>query len=229
MKEILKELKFDDSGLIPVIVQDITTKEVLMMAYMNREAFEKSAETGMAHYWSRSRKKIWLKGETSGHFQHIKSMSMDCDGDALLLKVEQVEAACHTGHYSCFYREMEAKGVSETSGTVFDADKVYNDKHRILQELYDVIADRKANPKEGSYTNYLFDKGLDKILKKVGEEASEVIIGAKNLNNDEVRYEISDLIYHLFVLMVERGLRLDEIYDELKGRRETQVKNREKQ
>lgn len=219
MEEQLKELKFDDSGLIPAIVQDYKTNEVLMMAYMNREALDKSIETGMMHFWSRSRNKLWLKGETSGHYQHIKSVSMDCDADTLLFKVEQKEAACHTGHYSCFYRELKQEGVSETAQTVFDPEKVYGDKAKILQEVYDVIVDRTVNPKEGSYTNYLFTKGLDKILKKVGEEAAEVIIAAKNKAHDEIRYEIADLFYHVLVLMVERGLKLDDIYDELKGRR----------
>lgn len=218
MENILKDIKFDGNGLVPAIVQDYKTNEVLMMAYMNSEALEKSLETGKAHYWSRSRQKLWCKGETSGHYQHIKSISMDCDCDALLLKVEQVEAACHTGHYSCFYRELEKNDLKETSEPVFDAEKVYT-KSAILQELYDIIVDRTINPKEDSYTNYLFEKGLDKILKKVGEETAEVIIAAKNKSKDEIRYEIADLFYHLFVLMVERGVKLDDIYEELKGRR----------
>jgi len=219
MDELIKELKFDDKGLIPVVAQDFKSGEVLMVAYMNREAFEKSMETGMAHYWSRSRKKLWLKGETSGHYQYIKAVSVDCDEDALLLKVEQKEATCHTGHYSCFYRELGKEGVKERSDEVFDVQKVYGGKAGILQEVYDVIVDRTIHPKEGSYTNYLFEKGLDKILKKVGEEASEVIIAAKNKSKDEIRYEIADLFYHLFVLMVERGLKLDDIYEELERRR----------
>ncbi len=219
MENLSNDLKFDNNGLIPVIVQDFKTNEVLMMAYMNREAYEKSVETQMVHYWSRSRNRLWLKGESSGHYQHIKSISIDCDNDALLLKVDQVEAACHTGHYSCFYRELGEEGAKETSDTVFDAEKVYGDSSKILRELYDVIVDRRANPKEGSYTNYLFEKGLDKILKKVGEEAAEVIIAAKNKSKEEIRYEIADLFYHLFVLMVERDVKLEDIYDELKGRR----------
>lgn len=219
MEELLKELKFDEKGLIPVVTQDYKSNEVLMMAYMNEEAFRKSMESGKVHYWSRSRKKLWLKGETSGHYQHIKSINVDCDGDTLLVKVEQQEAACHTGHYSCFYRELSKDGVSETAKTVFDPEKAYGDNSKILREVYDVIVDRTINPKEGSYTNYLFTKGLDKILKKVGEEAAEVIIAAKNKSKDEIRYEISDLFYHILVLMVERGLELDDIYNELKGRR----------
>ena len=219
MKELLEQIKFDSNGLVPVITQDYKTNEVLMMAYMNEEAFIKSMETGKVHYFSRSRNKLWLKGETSGHFQIIKSVNLDCDGDALLIKVEQVEAACHTGHYSCFYRELNKDGIKVISEKVFDEKKVYGDKARILKEVYDVIVDRKINPKEGSYTNYLFEKGIDKILKKVGEEAAEVIIASKNTDNGEVIYEISDLIYHLSVLMVERGITFDDIFDELAKRR----------
>ncbi|HHX17690.1 MAG TPA: bifunctional phosphoribosyl-AMP cyclohydrolase/phosphoribosyl-ATP diphosphatase HisIE, partial [Clostridium sp.] len=208
-----------DKGLIPVIAQDYNTNEVLMMAYMNKEALEKSLETGTAHYFSRSRNKLWQKGETSGHYQYIKSIKIDCDSDALLIKVEQVEGACHTGHYSCFYREIcEKEGLKETQEKVFDEKEVY-DGSKVLKEVYDVIVDRTINPKEGSYTNYLFEKGLDKILKKVGEEAAEVIIAAKNKDKEEITYEISDLFYHLFVLMVERGVKLDDIYNELKKRR----------
>jgi len=219
MKELLDQIKFDGNGLVPVITQDYKTNEVLMMAYMNEEAFIKSMETGKVHYFSRSRNKLWLKGETSGHFQIIKSVNLDCDGDALLIKVEQVEAACHTGHYSCFYRELDKDGIKETSEKVFDEKSVYGDKSKILKEVYDVVVDRRINPKEGSYTNYLFDKGIDKILKKVGEEAAEVIIASKNPDNGEVIYEISDLIYHLTVLMVERGITFDDIFDELGKRR----------
>lgn len=219
MKELLEQIKFGSKGLVPVIAQDYKTNEVLMMAYMNEEAFIKSMETGKVHYFSRSRNKLWLKGETSGHFQTIKSMNLDCDGDTLLVKVEQIEAACHTGHYSCFYRELNKDGIKETSDKVFDEKSIYGDKSKILKEVYDVIVDRKVNPKEGSYTNYLFEKGIDKMLKKVGEEAAEVIIASKNTDNGEVIYEISDLIYHLSVLMVERGINFDDIFDELGKRR----------
>lgn len=235
MNKLIDELKFDDKGLIPVVVQDYKSDEVLMVAYMNLEAFERTMETGKAHYWSRSRQKLWLKGETSGHFQYVKAVKLDCDGDTLLLQVEQVEAACHTGHYSCFYRELDGDRIRETKYKTFDPDKVYgekpdevkdekapsqyNTKSKILDDVYNVIVDRTINPKEGSYTNYLFEKGLDKMLKKVGEETSEVIIAAKNKNKDELRYEIGDLLYHLLVVMVERGLKPDDVYDELEKRR----------
>ncbi|HEX3028298.1 MAG TPA: bifunctional phosphoribosyl-AMP cyclohydrolase/phosphoribosyl-ATP diphosphatase HisIE [Clostridia bacterium] len=219
MNDFLKEVKFDENGLIPVVTQDYMSNEVLMVAYMNREALEKTMESGLATYWSRSRKKLWLKGETSGHFQTVKSLSLDCDGDTILLKVEQKEAACHTGHYSCFFRELKNDALVEVPAKKSDEAEISEDKSKILQEVYNVIVDRTINPKEGSYTNYLFEKGLDKILKKVGEESAEVIIAAKNKSKDEIRYEISDLFYHIFVLMVERGVKLDDIYDELKGRR----------
>lgn len=219
INNIVKELKFGNDGLIPVVVQDFQTSEVLMVAYMNKEALDKSIETGMAHYWSRSRNKLWLKGETSGHFQYIKSISIDCDGDALLIKVEQKGGACHTGNYSCFYRNLKDGSFVEKKPHDFDAFEVYKNKSIILKELYDIIADRVVNIKPGSYTNYLLEKGIDKILKKVGEETSEVIIAAKNNSKEEIRYEIADLIYHLMVLIVERGLTLEEIFDELRSRR----------
>ncbi len=219
MIKLIEQIKFDSNGLVPVVAQDYKTNEVLMMAYMNEEAFIKSMETGKVHYFSRSRNKLWLKGETSGHFQMIKSINIDCDGDTLLVKVEQIEAACHTGHYSCFYRELAKDGIKETSDKVFDEKSVYGDKSKILKEVYEVIVDRRIHPKEGSYTNYLFEKGIDKMLKKVGEEAAEVIIASKNPGNGELIYEISDLLYHLSVLMVERGVTYEDIFEELSKRR----------
>ena len=232
LQGMLDELKFDERGLIPVVTQDNRTDEVLMVAYMNREALEKTLETGKVHYWSRSRQKLWLKGETSGHFQYARSISMDCDGDTLLIKAEQKGAACHTGHHSCFFRKLDATSVldavsegepvqaaaEETKADTASA--VHSgDLDKVLEEVYGVIMDRKLHPKEGSYTNYLFEKGLDKILKKVGEEAAEVIIASKNKETGDIKAEISDLLYHLFVLMVERDVKLDDIYLELKNRR----------
>jgi len=215
MNNLKDLLKFDDKGLIPVVTQDFKTKDVLMVAYMNEEAFDKTIETGKVHYFSRSRSKLWLKGETSGHFQSVKAIKLDCDGDTILIEAEQIDAACHTGNRTCFYRTMNNGKWEETT------EKAYDEKLSagILQEVYDVIVDRAVHPKEGSYTNYLFTKGLDKILKKVGEETAEVIIAAKNNSKEELRYEVSDLLFHLMVLLVERGLTLEDIYGELKGRR----------
>ncbi len=215
MNNLKSELKFDDKGLIPVVTQDFKTKEVLMVAYMNEEAFDKTIETGKVHYYSRSRSKLWLKGETSGHFQFVKAIKLDCDGDTILIEAEQIDAACHTGNKTCFFRTMKDEKWEETTENVDDEML----SAEILKEVYDVIVDRTIHPKEGSYTNYLFTKGLDKILKKVGEEAAEVIIAAKNKSKEEIRYEVSDLMYHLMVLLVERGLTLEDIYGELKGRR----------
>ncbi|MBR6238487.1 MAG: bifunctional phosphoribosyl-AMP cyclohydrolase/phosphoribosyl-ATP diphosphatase HisIE [Lachnospiraceae bacterium] len=197
----------DSDGLVPVIVQDYKNDEVLMMAYMNEEAFNKTLETGNMTYYSRSRGKLWLKGEESGHFQYLKSMYVDCDSDTLLAKVEQVGAACHTGNRTCFYTNIFEKETARGGNPLL-----------VFNQVMDVILDRKKNPKEGSYTNYLFDKGLDKILKKVGEETTEIVIAAKNPNPNEVVYEISDLLYHLMVLMAERGISWEEITEELAKR-----------
>ena len=199
------EIKFDEKGLVPAIAQEARTGAVLMQAYMNKEAFDKTLETGYAHYYSRSRQKLWKKGETSGNVQKIVSVSLDCDGDCVLLKVEQTGGACHTGEYSCFFNMVQENA------------KIANAS--MLYELYDLIADRQVNPKEGSYTNYLFEKGIDKILKKIGEESAEVIIASKNPGTSELRYEAADLIYHLLVLMNEKGLTLTELFGELQGRR----------
>lgn len=205
MDDFISKLKFDDNGLIPAIIQDYTDGRVLMLAYMNEQSLRKTMETGQTYFYSRSRNELWHKGETSGHFQNVKGISYDCDADALLIQVEQIGAACHTGHRSCFFNT-----VTEQPDTA---------EEDVLAELYDVIVDRKNNPKEGSYTDYLFEKGIDKILKKVGEESAEVIIAAKNGVYDEVRWEVADLFYHVLVLLVQQGMTLDDIYAELKGRR----------
>lgn len=202
-------LKFDEKGLIPVVTQDYRTGAVLMQAYMNEESLKLTQETGKATYFSRSRDKIWVKGEESGHFQYVKEILVDCDEDCLLMKVEQVEAACHTNNYSCFYRNLDGEQV----------DVKKQPSPNILYEVYDVICDRLINPKEGSYTNYLFEKGIDKMCKKVGEEAAEVIIGAKNRSKEEVQYEAADLIFHLWVVLKEIGVEPDDIFRELQKRR----------
>lgn len=184
------QFKLNVQGLLPVIVQHYKTKDVLMLAYMNEEAFDKTIKTGKMTYYSRSRNALWVKGETSGHFQYVKSLTIDCDKDTLLAKVDQIGAACHTGNPTCFFQPL--------AGT--DDEKA--NPQRIFEHVYHTIVDRKQNPKEGSYTNYLFEKGIDKILKKVGEEATETVIAAKNPNLEELKYEVADLLYHLMVLMV---------------------------
>ncbi len=200
------EFKLDNNGLLPVVVQDYKTNQVLMVAYMNEEAYLKTLKTGKMTYYSRSRKELWVKGLTSGHFQYVKGLSVDCDNDTLLAKVAQVGAACHTGNYSCFYRDLIPCEENEKNPL------------EVFESVMSVIADRKVHPKEGSYTNYLFDKGIDKILKKLGEEATEIVIASKNPNPDEIKYEISDFLYHMMVLMVEKGVTWEEITSELANR-----------
>lgn len=202
----IDNVKFDDKGLVPVVVQDIKTNSVLMLAYMNRESLQMTLETGNMTYFSRSRQKLWRKGETSGHYQTLKEMKIDCDGDTLLAVVSQEGPACHTGSYSCFFESLY--GNSD-----------YKGGYGVIDELFSVIEDRRDNPKEGSYTNYLFDKGIDKICKKIGEEAAEIIIAAKNDAPDEIRYESADFLYHLLVLLCERGLNPGEVFAELEKRR----------
>ncbi|MFF2533311.1 bifunctional phosphoribosyl-AMP cyclohydrolase/phosphoribosyl-ATP diphosphatase HisIE [Brevibacillus sp. NPDC058079] len=206
----VKKLRFDEKGLIPVIVQDAGSKTVLTLAYMNEESLQKSLETKETWFWSRSRQQLWHKGETSGHTQRIVSMQYDCDGDALVVMVEPNGPACHTGVYSCFSQEV----LSDT-----EDERVQADRFAILSELEELIAAREVERPEGSYTTYLFEKGVDKILKKVGEEAAEVIIAAKNRSREELRYEASDLIFHLMVLLREQKLPLDEVLTELQRRR----------
>ena len=195
------ELKFNKQGLIPAIVQDELSGKVLMLAYMNQESIDLTIETKLAHYYSRSRQKLWLKGETSGHFQKVKSFTLDCDNDTILIKVDQIGVACHTGSYSCFFNKIFDESLEEN----------------IINKVYEIIKNRKAIPKKNSYTNYLFTQGIDKILKKIGEESAEVIIGAKN-SKEELVYEASDLIYHLLVLLVNEEVPLSEIHLELSKR-----------
>ncbi len=199
----IENIKFDEKGLVPAIVQDYYTKEVLTLAYMNRESLEITLKEKKTCFYSRSRQELWLKGETSGNYQHVVSIKYDCDGDALLIEVTKDGPACHTGEESCFYNSLFES--EDYSG--FTAEK-----------LYKLIEERKTNPSEKSYTSYLFEKGIDKILKKVGEEATEVIIGAKNNDNEELKYEIADLYYHTLVLMIEQGLTIQDIKEELAKR-----------
>ena len=202
------DLKKGPDGLVPVVVQDVKTDAVLMVAYMNEEAYNQTLRTGRMTYYSRSRSELWLKGETSGHYQYVYSLTADCDLDTILAKVTQVGAACHTGSYSCFFNEIQNRSSKQEA----------HNPMKVFEEVFSVIEDRKEHPKEGSYTNYLFDKGIDKILKKVGEEATEIVIAAKNPNPNEIKYEIADFLYHMMVLMAERGITWDDIMEEMAKR-----------
>lgn len=211
-------IKFDGSGLIPAIIQDSKSKAVLMLAYMNEESLRKTVETGVTWFYSRSRQVLWQKGETSGNVQRVMDIYYDCDADSLLVQVEQTGAACHEGTFSCFSRKL---GRTDRQGeTLFVPREVYGQSlTTVLHDLYHVINERKANPKEGSYTTYLFEKGQDKILKKVGEEAAETIIASKNNDNDEVLYEMADLWYHCLVLLAYHKVSPSELLAELQKRR----------
>jgi phosphoribosyl-ATP pyrophosphohydrolase/phosphoribosyl-AMP cyclohydrolase len=197
----METLKFDAQGLIPCVTIDYETKQPLMLAYMNRESLSLTLETGEATYFSRSRQKLWKKGETSGNTQRVMDLRTDCDGDALLMAVEQSGVACHTGVRSCFYQDGE----------------IFGSEPFVIPQLMETIRNRKKEPVEGSYTNYLFDKGLDKILKKVGEETAEVIIAAKN-SSEELIYETADLMYHLLVLYESQNINFNAVLNELKKR-----------
>ncbi len=201
-----ESLKKDSHGLIPVIAQDYQTNQVLMMAYMNQEAYEKTLKTGMMTYYSRSRQELWIKGLTSGHFQYVKSLWADCDKDTILAKVAPIGPACHTGKTSCFFEEIVV------------TDSKQRNPMTVLEEVYHIILQRKLHPKDGSYTNYLLEKGVDKILKKLGEEGTEIIIAAKNPDPEEIKYEVSDFLYHLMVLMVEKNVTWEDIMRELAER-----------
>ena len=199
----VSELKFDEKGLIPAIVTDAITGKVLTLAYMNRESLKITMERGLTCFYSRSRNELWLKGETSGNYQHVVSITADCDRDALLVKVEKDGPACHTGSESCF------------TAPVFESDEL---SEFTLRGLYELLEDRKAKLPEGSYTTYLFQKGIDKILKKVGEESTEVIIAGKANDKAETIYELADLAYHAMVLMVQMGITVDDVHKELASR-----------
>ena len=199
----IDELKFDEKGLIPAIVEDADSGEVLTLAYMNRESLQISMEKQLTCFWSRSRQELWLKGETSGNYQHIVSITADCDKDALLIKVNPDGPACHLGTFSCF------------ENPVFESDE---NEAFSLQALMDLIEGRKKTMQEGSYTSYLFEKGIDKILKKIGEESTEVIIAAKADDKKETVYEIADLVYHVMVMMIQQGISLEDVRQELKSR-----------
>ena len=199
----IDELKFDANGLIPAVVVDSITKKVLTVAYMNRESLETSMEKGLTCFWSRSRQELWLKGETSGNYQHIVSITADCDKDALVVVVEKDGPACHLGTDSCFANPVwQSEEKQEFS----------------LNGLYDMLVGRKNDKPEGSYTTYLFEKGIDKILKKVGEESTEVIIAAKADDRNETVYELADLAYHAMVLMVQMGITVEDVHKELASR-----------
>ena len=199
----IDELKFDKDGLIPAVVVDSISKKVLTVAYMNKESLAMSMEKGLTCFWSRSRQEFWLKGETSGNYQHIVSITADCDKDALVVVVEKDGPACHTGTDSCFTNEL------------FQSDELHEFS---LQGLYDLLAGRKELRPAGSYTTYLFDKGTDKILKKVGEECTEVIIAGKANDKKETVYELADLAYHAMVLMVQMGISVEDVHRELASR-----------
>ena len=199
----IEKLKFDEKGLIPAIVVDDKTGDVLTLAYMNKESLQISLEKRLTCFWSRSRQELWLKGETSGNYQHIVSITADCDMDALTVRVKKDGPACHTGEASCFFNTV----LESEEAPAFS-----------VQALVDMLEGRKTNPKEGSYTTYLFEKGIDKILKKVGEESTEVIIAGKANDKAEAVYEISDLMYHVLVLMIEMGISVDDIMAELASR-----------
>ncbi len=201
-------VKFDEKGLVPAVVQDVVSGKVLMLAYMNKQALEKTLETGFAHYWSRSRKKLWKKGETSGNVQEVVTIYYDCDEDALLLKVKQTGVACHTGNFSCFYR------------TLAESDEIPDEESpSVLQELFEVIMERKRTMPENSYVAKKMREGLDRILKKIGEEAGEFIIASKNENQEEIVYELADLIFHAFLTLGWFEIPPSEVWKELRKRR----------
>lgn len=217
----LKDLKFDKEGLIPAIVQNADNGDVLMFAYMNQEALERTVKTGLAHFYSRSRGRLWQKGEESGHFQQVREIRYDCDGDVLLLLVDQEGVACHTGHRSCFFRRLGR--VSEETQGVMGRDVALEEAYpprelEVLHRVYKVIEDRKAHPKEGSYVSSLLQKGQDQVLKKIGEETAETILSAKSGSRESIIHEIADLWFHTLILLAFHGVLIEEVCQELKRR-----------
>lgn len=247
LSDIIGQIKWDSQGLAPAIVQDLISKDVLMLAYVNRDSLQRTVETGETWFWSRSRAELWHKGATSGNIQKVKVIKYDCDADTLLIGVIPEGPACHTGEYTCFNRQITVEGgafanvensaagnAASTAEPSFPLNHVSNngeplpDRFAALSRLETVIAKRDMERPEGAYTTYLLEKGIDKILKKVGEEATEVIIAAKNRDNDELRYEISDLIFHTMVLMRDAKLPLDDVMRELDSRHIQKETKREK-
>ncbi|HEX2189298.1 MAG TPA: bifunctional phosphoribosyl-AMP cyclohydrolase/phosphoribosyl-ATP diphosphatase HisIE [Longimicrobiaceae bacterium] len=207
MSSWIDGLKFDERGLVAVVAQEADTGELLMLAWADREALARTVETGRAHYWSRSRGALWQKGETSGHVQEVREVRVDCDGDAVLYRVAQTGSACHTGEGSCFHRRAVGGALEHAPGT-----------GHVLSRIEEIVRAREAERPEGSYTTYLFDEGVDKVLKKLGEETAETIVAAKNPGTDELRSETADLLFHLLVLLRARGLPLAEVWGELERR-----------
>lgn len=211
MENILKELRFDEKGLISAVVQDSVTKEVLMVAYMNSETLKMTLDTKKATFFSRTRNEVWVKGETSGHYLDVESIKVDCDGDCLVVFAHPNGPACHTNNRSCFFRRIDKDGDLVT-------DTKQGGTSDILMREQAVIINRKKNPEEDSYTNYLFNKGEDKILKKIGEEAAEVVIAGKNRDKEEIKYETADLLYHLSVMLVDNDMTWNDIFEEMENR-----------
>ncbi len=206
-RQLIDEINFDQRGLIPAVVQNIEDNRVLMLAYMNRESLELTLKTGVTHFWSRSRKKLWQKGESSGNTQQVEEISLDCDGDTLLVRVKQRGVACHTGSYSCFFRFLQEAEENEKEASF-----------KIIKKLHTLLKDRQKNPVEDSYTCQLLQEGRSKILKKVGEESIEVLLAAGEGSKEETIMELADLSYHLLVLLVQMGLEPEDIMQELKIR-----------
>lgn len=204
-------IKFDDKGLVSAVVQHAKTGEVLMVAYMNKETLDMTINTKKATFWSRSRQEVWVKGATSGNYLNVEEILVDCDEDCLLIKAIPEGPTCHTGKRTCFYRALEGGELKEI--------ELAEDLSYIFKEEEQTVIDRKKEPQDGSYTNYLFEKGDDKILKKVGEEAAEVVIAGKNRDKDEIKYEVADLMYHLSVMLVHNDMTWNDIYEEMKKRR----------